>query len=307
MANALGPEHTPHSHTISDCEDETSLEESHMAQGLSLASDEEHYTVDVTEASQALGVSLARLSQLTSKGTLSHVRRRVGARWRIFYRRDEIDEMARVHRAVVYHRPASFVPLPLTPLVDRHKPTKDAERVGASGGCEKSSASDDLAPLDPSSPHGSSPSWEPRECDSFASPLFCAQPTTAGFGYGAKQNPLERATDLQEKAALKETVSRLEGAVAVLLARLEGLEDSQANAATELRALRQGVPPSGAALPKGPWASARSHNETTFARHSVERKEPPSLPSTPPKMTRSSKQKRLSLRTAARVRMEKGS
>jgi|GEM_PF-4010315 len=62
------------------------------------------YPLDVQEAATLLGVSLARLSQLTSKGTLSHVRRRVGARWRLFYRRDEIDEMVRGHRMTLSTR-----------------------------------------------------------------------------------------------------------------------------------------------------------------------------------------------------------
>jgi hypothetical protein len=50
------------------------------------------YTMDVQEAAAYLGVSLARLSQITGKGVLSYVKRKVGSRWRTFYNHDEVKE-----------------------------------------------------------------------------------------------------------------------------------------------------------------------------------------------------------------------
>jgi hypothetical protein len=51
---------------------------------------EEDFIVDVTAASQILCVSLARLSQLTGKSAFPHLRRRVGPRWRLFYREKDL-------------------------------------------------------------------------------------------------------------------------------------------------------------------------------------------------------------------------
>jgi hypothetical protein len=48
------------------------------------------YDVDATTAAQLLGVGTTRLSQLTTRGSLSFERRKVGFRNRLFYRRAEI-------------------------------------------------------------------------------------------------------------------------------------------------------------------------------------------------------------------------
>ena len=50
----------------------------------------EAYCIDVDEATEILGLSRTRLSQLTTKGILSHERRRIGVRSRHFYRRGEL-------------------------------------------------------------------------------------------------------------------------------------------------------------------------------------------------------------------------
>lgn len=48
------------------------------------------YLLEVAEATELLGVSRTRLSQLTSKGILSFQRRKIGTRNRLFYRRTEL-------------------------------------------------------------------------------------------------------------------------------------------------------------------------------------------------------------------------
>ena len=62
------------------------------------------YTVDVTQAAHALGVSQARLSQITGKGILSFVKRKVGTRWRLYYRQDELDEIINQQSEFLYPR-----------------------------------------------------------------------------------------------------------------------------------------------------------------------------------------------------------
>ncbi len=49
------------------------------------------YTVDVETAAQLLGIGTTRLSQITSRGSLSFQRRKVGFRNRMFYRKSEIE------------------------------------------------------------------------------------------------------------------------------------------------------------------------------------------------------------------------
>jgi hypothetical protein len=53
-------------------------------------SPDEGYLVDVTEASEILGVSRTRLSQLTTKGEFSFQRRKIGTRNRLFYKRSDL-------------------------------------------------------------------------------------------------------------------------------------------------------------------------------------------------------------------------
>jgi hypothetical protein len=62
------------------------------------------YDVDVHQAAQMLSVSQARLSQITSKGVLSFVKRKVGTRWRMFYRKDELDEILNQQTEFLYPR-----------------------------------------------------------------------------------------------------------------------------------------------------------------------------------------------------------
>ena len=49
------------------------------------------YNVDVETAAELLGVGATRLSQLTTRGSLSFQRRKVGFRNRLFYKKSEID------------------------------------------------------------------------------------------------------------------------------------------------------------------------------------------------------------------------
>lgn len=51
---------------------------------------EDSFLVSVDEASQLLGVSRTRLSQLTTQGTFSFERRKIDTRNRLFYKRSEI-------------------------------------------------------------------------------------------------------------------------------------------------------------------------------------------------------------------------
>lgn len=264
-----------------------------------VASEEGIYTVDVTEASQALGVSLARLSQLTSKGTLSHVRRRVGARWRIFYRRDEIDEMARVHRAVVYHRPPAYVPLPLPPpSLERgqeraqergqeraqergqeraqersgeiSKETKDGARAGARGRAGEPSPGTWPAPspweATDEEPAPSAWQVERGQRHFLAPPARFPTRKEAHFGYGGV---LARADALEEQRNVQDTLARLEAGLAAVFPRLEGLEASLSEVSLGQRALRLGVgvhghfAPRTRSLPSATSLVARS--EQTFA------------------------------------------
>jgi hypothetical protein len=52
--------------------------------------DDAAYDVDATTAARLLGVGTTRLSQLTTRGSLSFERRKVGFRHRLFYRKAEI-------------------------------------------------------------------------------------------------------------------------------------------------------------------------------------------------------------------------
>ena len=245
------------------------------------------HTVDVTQASQALGVSLARLSQLTSKGTLSHVRRRVGARWRIFYRRDEIDDMARVQRAVVYTRPPSYVPLPLPPTVDRNKSAREVERLGARG------SQDDpfLTPFESPFPE-SVPVERPLEFFS-APPAYSPRHVLEHFGYGGD---LSRAEVLKQSEIFSDGLSRVEGAVEALFPRIEGLESSLSEVAVVLRALRLDVPASGLANPRSSWVSRATLAPSAVPEDSV-------MPVTPEQNRR---QRRTKARTTVRVRFDSG-
>ncbi|MCA2959707.1 MAG: helix-turn-helix domain-containing protein [Silvanigrellales bacterium] len=245
------------------------------------------HTVDVTEASQALGVSLARLSQLTSKGTLSHVRRRVGARWRIFYRRDEIDDMARVQRAVVYTRPPSYVPLPLPPTGDRNKSAKEAERLGARG------RPDDpfLTPFE--SPFAESVPVE-RPLEPFSvPPAIPPRKTGAHFGYGGD---LSRAETLRQSEISADGLSRIEAAVESLFPRIEGLETSLSEVAVVLRALRLDVPAAGHANPRSAWFSRAVQTPSAVPEDLV-------MPVAP---EQKQPQRRAKARTTARVRFDSG-
>jgi hypothetical protein len=61
-------------------------------EGAELAADDfvDDYTTDVETAAQLLGIGTTRLSQITSRGTLSFQRRKVGFRNRMFYRKSEL-------------------------------------------------------------------------------------------------------------------------------------------------------------------------------------------------------------------------
>ena len=56
------------------------------------SNEELEHSCDVEEVSKRLGISKTRLSQLTSQGYFSTVRRNIGGRSRVFYHRIEIEE-----------------------------------------------------------------------------------------------------------------------------------------------------------------------------------------------------------------------
>jgi hypothetical protein len=82
------------------------------------------YDVDVETASQLLGVSTTRLSQITTRGSLSFQRRKVGFRNRLFYRKSEIlDYLERQFPASAQFKPHAFA----SAWAQNHKPeTSDA-------------------------------------------------------------------------------------------------------------------------------------------------------------------------------------
>jgi hypothetical protein len=193
------------------------------------------YELDVQEASQTLGVSLARLSQLTTKGTLSHVRRRVGARWRVFYRRDEIDELARVNRAVVYQRPPSYVPLPLTPAAERlgdaasgakarcHEEARPGASVNENSGLNEDSRPQ---PAFGTSFGTSFGTFAPDSHTVFVSPPYSPSPArSANIGYGKdKTSALSLEQKRVEGCDAKRRELLLEDAVSRLASLERGLE-----------------------------------------------------------------------------------
>jgi hypothetical protein len=211
------------------------------------------YDVDVQEASGTLGVSLARLSQLTTKGTLSHVRKRVGARWRIFYRRDEIMDLARVHRAVVYQRPPHYVPPPLSPFPERKEESRAGARVRG--------ASISELPPDLPSPAVLDVSRFPVVYPSKAQPS--SRPTT--FGYGS---PISSATSLKAESETKGELRNAHVSLKEVNGRLQSLEENFAALMLQVRALRLGVPSLGA-------CSVRPETRSSHLRSSSPNQEAP--------------------------------
>jgi DnaJ-domain-containing protein 1 len=62
------------------------------------------FTIEAPEAAERLGVSRTRLSQITSRGDLSFIRRRVGARIRIFYNDEELGAYVRARGETAHFR-----------------------------------------------------------------------------------------------------------------------------------------------------------------------------------------------------------